>query len=127
MHITPTNELVVTDAMPKKFSRKRRAPIGEISGKNEPGRERSDELELGADGKNDAIIEESCKRVPAHCGALHLIHGATPATTAIVKKSTRKHYWYYQPIADDEPNPMDMMQRDEQLGKSGLEPDRILC
>lgn len=126
MDITPTNELVVTDAKPKKFSRKRRAPIGEISGKDELGRERSNELELFADGKNDAVIEESCKRVPAHCGALHLIHGATPATTAIVKKSSRKQYWYYQPIADDEPKPVDMMQRDEQLGKSVLEPYGIL-
>lgn len=127
MDITPTNELVVTDAKPKKFSRQRRAPIGEISGKDKLGHERSNELEIGADGKNDAVIAESCKRVPAHCAALHLIHGATPATTAIVKKSTRRQFWYYQPIVDDEPKPVDMMQRDEQLGKSGLEPNGILC
>lgn len=119
--------LVVRDAKPTKFSRKRRAPVAEISGKNEPGREDSNEMELGADGKNDAIIKEPCKRVPAHSGAHPLIHGAKIATTAKVRKSMRKQFWYYEPIADDEPKPVDMMQRDEQLGKSGLEPSGILC
>lgn len=75
MDITPTNEFVVRDEMSTKFSRKRRAPIGKISGKIKLGRERINEVELGADGKNDASIEESCKRVPAHCGALHLTQG----------------------------------------------------
>lgn len=75
MNITPTNELVVRDAKSTKFSRKRMAPIGEISSKIKLGHERSNEMELGTDGKNDAYIEESCKRVPAHYGALHLIQG----------------------------------------------------
>lgn len=118
--------LVVRDAKPTKLSRKRRAPVAEISSKNESGPEDSHEMELGADGKNDALIKEPCKRVPAHSGA-YLIHGATIATTAKVKKSTRKQFWYYEPIADDEPKQVDMMQRDEQLGKSGLEPSGILC
>lgn len=75
MDITPTNELAVRDAKSTKFSRKRRAPISKITSKTKLGRERSNEMELGADGKNDAFIEEPCKRVPAHCGALHLIQG----------------------------------------------------
>lgn len=122
----PRQRHVVMDAKPTKFSRKRRAPVDEISGKNELGRERSNEMELGADNTNDAALEEPCKRVPAHSGA-HLIHGATIATTAKVKKSTRKKFWYYQPIADDEPKPVDMMQQDEQLGMSCLELTRICC
>lgn len=109
---------VVRDAKPTEFSRKRRAPVAEISGKNELGRERSNGMDLSADGKNDAVIEEPCKRVPARSGTHHLIHGATQATTAKVKKLTRKQFWYYEPIADGESKPVDMMQRDEQLGKS---------
>ena len=105
--------------------------MGEISFKDdsfkdELERDRGNDRDFDADGKSNAVIGESCKRVPAQFGAFHLIHGATPATTAIVKKSTRKQFWYYQPIADDEPKPVDMMQRDEQLGKSGLEPHGIL-
>lgn len=60
MDITPTNELVVTDAKPTKLTRKRRAPMGEITSKDELGCERSNEREFGVDGKNDAIIGESC-------------------------------------------------------------------
>lgn len=117
MNITLTNEFVVTDAKTTKSSRKRRAPLGGISGKDEPGFERKNERELGADGKNEAAIGGSSKGVPVHYGALHPIHETTPATTTIVKQSTRKQFWYYQPIADDEPKPVNIMQRDEQLGK----------
>ena len=94
--------------------------MGELSDKDELGREPRNDREFGADGQNDAVIGESCKRVPAYCGP-------TPATTTKAKKRTSKQFWYYQPIPDDEPKPMDMMQRDQQLGKSGLEPHGILC
>ena len=122
-----TNELVVTDAMPTKSTRKRRAPMGELSGKDELGREPRNDRDFGADGQNNAVIGESCKRVPASCGALDLIQGPTSATTTKAKKPTSKQFWYYQPIPDDEPEPVDRMQRDQQLGKSGLEPYGILC
>lgn len=51
-------------------------------------------------------------------GVADLIQGETTATSTVAKKSRRKQFWYYQPITEDEPKPMD---RDEQLGKSGLE------
>ena len=93
-------------------------PTREISGKDERGHEPRHHREFGTDGKNDAVIGESCKSVPAYFGALDLIQGAITATKTKAKKPTPKQFWYYQPITDDEPKAMDMMQRDEQLGKS---------
>lgn len=65
-----TNELVVTDSKPTKFSRKRRAPMDELSGKEEIGRGHNVDVEFGADGKIDAVFGESCKGVLACWGWL---------------------------------------------------------
>lgn len=116
--ILVTNGFVVTDSKTTKFSRKRRAPMGEISGKEETGRRHIADEKLGADRKKEAFIGESCKGVLAYCGAVDLIQGATIATSTVAKKPGRKQFWYYQPITDDKPKPVDL---DEQLGKSRLE------
>lgn len=113
----------VTDIKWTKPSRKRKAPMDDISGKHELEREPSKDRELGADNKNDAVIGESCEKVPGHCGALDLLQAATPANTTIAKKSTQsKKFWYYQTVSNDEPKPVDMIQQDEQLGKLSSEP-----
>lgn len=93
-------------------------PTCEISGKDEQAHESRNHREFVTDGKNDAVIEESCNSVPAYFGALDLIQGATTATKTKAKKPTPKQFWYYQTITGDEPKAVDMMQRDEQLGKS---------
>ena len=115
--VTLTNELVVADAKSTKFSRKRKVPTREIPGEDELELEPRNDRELGIDGKNNEVTGKSCKIASAFFGALDLIQGAIPATKTKAKKPTPKRFWFYQPDTKDDSEPVDIMQRDEQLGK----------